>query len=253
MHIHYLQGMTSELYDQFEFQSSKINSKYGTFAFSFIILLNFITYYMYTKLSKKRAISTVLTTVIILVSSVVLGAGVVLYGTSLFQGNTQIVAIQVSEAKLWVHTEAPEGLAWGAVGIRNTGDTIVSVDKIEPRGSDIPFTQWYPDTTVTASTFQKSLNHTGWTGSGGALVADATCTGLGQDLRIDLVGGDVADESICATQASGPVSLNPGQAAVIYFKLTNGTITSLDSGISTNLGIYAGKAGAPFSVIVEGI
>ena len=35
---------------------------------------------MKTKLSKKRAISTVLTTVIILVSSVVLGAGVVLYG-----------------------------------------------------------------------------------------------------------------------------------------------------------------------------
>ena len=116
----------------------------------------------------------------------------------------------------------------GAAGIRNTGDKVVAVDKIQIRGSDIPFTQWYPDTTVTASTFQKSLNHTGWTGSGGALVADATCTGLGQDLRIDLVGGDVADESICATQASGPVSLNPGQAAVIYFKLTNGTITSLD-------------------------
>ena len=40
---------------------------------------------MKTKLSKKRAISTVLTTVIILVASVVLAAGVVLYGTSLFQ------------------------------------------------------------------------------------------------------------------------------------------------------------------------
>ncbi len=58
---------------------------------------------MKSKLSKKRAISTVLTTVIILVSSVVLGSGVVLYGTSLFQGNTQTVAITVGEVKVWVH------------------------------------------------------------------------------------------------------------------------------------------------------
>ena len=43
---------------------------------------------MKIKLSKKRAISTVLTTVIILVASVVLGSGVVLYGTSLFQEGT---------------------------------------------------------------------------------------------------------------------------------------------------------------------
>jgi len=58
---------------------------------------------MQTKLSKKRAISTVLTTVIILVASVVLAAGVVLYGTSLFQGGTQTENISVSETKIWVH------------------------------------------------------------------------------------------------------------------------------------------------------
>ncbi|MGY5147637.1 MAG: hypothetical protein ACW9W4_06540 [Candidatus Nitrosopumilus sp. bin_7KS] len=208
---------------------------------------------MKTKLSKKRAISTVLTTVIILVSSVVLGSGVVLYGTSLFQSGTQTENINISGTNLWVHTEAPEGLAWGAAGIRNTGDKVVAVDKIQIRGADIPFTQWYPDTTVTAATFQKSLNHTGWSGSSGALTADATCTGLGQDLRIDLVGDDDADESICATQALGPVSLNPGQAAVIYFKLTNGTITSLDSGISTTVSIFAGKAGGPASITVTGV
>ncbi len=69
---------------------------------------------MKTKLSKKRAISTVLTTVIILVSSVVLGSGVVLYGTSLFQSSTQQEAITASGIKLWVHTDAADGLAWGA-------------------------------------------------------------------------------------------------------------------------------------------
>ena len=117
---------------------------------------------MKTKLSKKRAISTVLTTVIILVSSVVLGSGVVLYGTSLFQGGTQTESITVSTPQLWVHTTASEGLAWGAAGVRNVGDKVVSVDKIQIRGADIPFTQWYADTEVSSSLFQQALNHSGW-------------------------------------------------------------------------------------------
>ena len=37
-----------------------------------------------------------------------------------------------------------------------------------------------------------------------------------------------------------------------YFKLNNATITSLGSSISTSVGIFAGKAGAPQSVTVEG-
>ena len=215
---------------------------------------------MKTKLSKKRAISTVLTTVIILVSSVVLGSGVVLYGTSLFQAGTQTENISISGTKLWVHTDATEGLAWGAAGIRNTGDKVVAVDKIQIRGSDVPFTQWYPDTDVSASTFQKSLNHTGWdpsitiNGLKGQLIRDASTGACAStDLRIDLVGDNVEADSICANSASGPVSLDPGQASVIYFQLTNGTITSLDSGSSTTVSIFAGKAGGPSSITVAGV
>ena len=84
---------------------------------------------MKTKISRKRAISTVLTTVIILVSSVVLGSGVVLYGTSLFQGGTQTENISISGTKIWVHTDDPVGLSFGASAVSNTGDNIVSVDK----------------------------------------------------------------------------------------------------------------------------
>ena len=69
----------------------------------------------------KRAISTVLTTVIILVSSVVLGSGVVLYGTSLFQSGTQSENISVVGTKVWVDTTDPftpaTGIAWGAAAI----------------------------------------------------------------------------------------------------------------------------------------
>jgi len=202
---------------------------------------------MKTKLSRKRAISTVLTTVIILVSSVVLGSGVVLYGTSLFQSGTQQEAITASGIKIWVHTDATEGLSWGAAKIRNTGDKVVSVDKIQIRGSEVPFSQWYPDTTVNSTTFQQALNFTGWSGDDGGLI-DSTGICAGEDLQVRIF----SEGDICANVASGPVSLSPGQSGIIYFKLTNGTITSLDSGASTSVNVFAGKAGAPQTVTVEG-
>ena len=225
----------------------------GNSHFVFIIMINITTYYMNNKLRKRLGISTVLTTVIILVSSVVLGSGVVLYGTSLFQGGTQTEQVSVTGTKLWVHTTASDGLAWGAAGIRNTGDKVVSVDKIQIRGSDIPFTQWYPDTDVSASLFQLALNHTGWSGVGGMLTTDDPDGDCGSEtLQSDLDGAG-GETSLCANAASGPVSLNPGQSAIIYFKLTNGTITSLDSGISTTVSIFAGKAGGPSSITVTGV
>ncbi len=204
---------------------------------------------MKTKLSKKRAISTVLTTVIILVASVVLGSGVVLYGTSLFQGSTQTEAIAVSTTKLWVHSTAPEGLAWGAAGVRNTGDKVLSVDKITIRGADIPFSQWYADSSVSAELYQQALNHSGWDASAtsGFLFNNVVCAPV-TTLEFDLG----ATDDFCADAATGPISLTPGQAAIIYFKLTNGTITSLDSGVNTSVNVYAGKAGAPQSVTVQG-
>ncbi|QLH04635.1 hypothetical protein C5F49_04400 [Nitrosopumilus oxyclinae] len=213
---------------------------------------------MKTKLSKKRAISTVLTTVIILVSSVVLGSGVVLYGTSLFQGNTQTEAIQASDVKVWVHATDPTGVAWGAASVRNTGDKVISVNQISVRGTDIPFGQWYADTTMTSSEYQQALNHTGWVNAlpgtnGPAISKLGACVGDANYLCIDQDSWGAGTNVISADVSTGPVSLDPGQTAVIYFKAYNGTFTSLDTGIQSNVSIYAGKAGAPYSIVVAGL
>ncbi|MEX0863039.1 hypothetical protein [Nitrosopumilus sp.] len=208
------------------------------------------------KQSKKRAISTVLTTVIILVSSVVLGAGVILYGTSLFQSGTQTESISIDQTKLWVHSTSPDGLTWGASAIRNSGDKVVSVDQIKVRGQEIPFTQWYPDTAITPNLYQLELNHTGWVGVSGMLLEDdpdEICNDVtftpNNSIQSDSDGAG-GELPICANSASGPVALNPGQSAIIYFKLANGTITSLDSGISTTVSIFAGKAGGPQTITI---
>jgi hypothetical protein len=200
---------------------------------------------MRVKLSKKRAISTVLTTVIILVSSVVLGTGVVLYGTSLFQSSTLNEAISVTGVKLWVHTTNPDGLAWGAAGIRNIGDKVLSADLIVIRGTAIPFGQWYQDSDVSPGLFSQALNHTGW--DGGGLVKTSGACGSAR-IAINNGAGD-----ICAPQYTGPFAMLPGGTAIVYFQMPNGTLTPLDSGLNTSVNIYASKAGAPQSVAVQSV
>jgi hypothetical protein len=100
---------------------------------------------------------------------------------------------------------------------------------------------------VSAELYQQALNHSGWDDSvtSGFIYNNGSCAGS-ETLDFDLG----ATDDFCAFAATGPISLTPGQATIIYFKLTNGTITSLDSGLSTTIGIFAGKAGGPLSTIV---
>lgn len=197
--------------------------------------------------SKKRALSTVLTTVIILVSSVVLASGTALFGTSLFQGGAQQESMAPTEIKIWVHSQSQDGLAWGALKLRNMGDKIMSVDTIQVRGMDVPFAQWYPDTSINATTYQHSLNFTGWSGTNGFLANSPGVCGS-ETLQIKIFSAG----EVCANSAKGPVALSSGQATIIYFKMTNGTLSYLDSGATASVNILSGKAGAPQSVIVEG-
>jgi len=217
--------------------------------------------HVFTK--KRKGISTVLTTVIILVASVVLGSGVVLYGTSLFQTVAQEESIQVQGIQVWVNATDPLGDAWGAAGVRNNGDKNLSVDTIHIKGVTIPFTNWYWDTDqtrVTTDNWQATFVHEG-TGGVGTLMKDSpdvttSCTTpAATTLEIDFDGGvsnpnDTLD-TLCLQQGSGPVGLKPGERAIIYFQVPQERITTLDAGAATTLKIFAGEAGAPLSTIIQ--
>ena len=202
----------------------------------------------------RRAISTVLTTIIILVASVVLGSGVVVYGTSLFQSGTQQEGVSVQGVALWVNGTDANGIAWGAAAVRNSGDKILSVDKVEVRGTTIPFSSWYVDTDstrVSVDNFQAQFISTGTNDSGDmadSSVVTTTCSPV-VDLMIDLDGaGD--NPTLCMSVRNSPVALNPGDRMVIYFQVPDGTLTSLDAGSASSLNIFAGKTGAPQSVTI---
>jgi hypothetical protein len=216
---------------------------------------------MFTRTKNRKAISTVIVTLIILVASVVLGTGVVLYGTSLFQTGAQSQSISTQGVQVWVNTTTTTGWTWGAAAIRNDGDKILSVDTISVRGTQVPFSSWYFDsnpTRVTSTNFQSQLNYTGTTGTGimkswlqnTGSTSGAACAANTFVFQINEFGS-IANPTLCFAQATGPVSLKPGDKAIIYFQIPTGILSSVDAGSSSSVALYAGKVGAPVTVTVQ--
>jgi hypothetical protein len=69
---------------------------------------------------------------------------------------------------------------------------------------------------------------------------------------VDYDGSGANTETIAADAGTGPISLAPGSAVIVYFKLSNATLTTLDSGANASVNIYAGKTGAPQNITIEG-
>jgi len=221
---------------------------------------------MFLRTKNRKAISAVLTTLIILVASVVLGTGVVLYGTSLFQTGAQSSGVAVQGVHVWVN--ATSGMSttyvWGAAEIRNSGDKILSINTISVRGNQIPFASWYYDsdpTRVTSANFQSQLNYTG-TGHTGTVPATAGMMvnyyGTSSDNSCPAAStfcinefGKTGSPTLHFTQASGPISLKPGDKAIVYFQVPIGILSTVDAGSQSSVAIYAGSVGAPQSVTVE--
>ncbi|MBI1829174.1 MAG: hypothetical protein HY222_07370 [Thaumarchaeota archaeon] len=210
---------------------------------------------MFTRTKNRKAISAVLTTLIILVASVVLGTGVVLYGTSLFQTGAQSAGISTQGVHVWANSTSTPTYVWGAAEIRNSGDKILSVDTISVRGTQVPFANWYFDssaTRVTAANFQSQLNYTQTNGAGimKTYVGTGTNNCVGASFAINEFG-TVTNPTLCFTQATGPISLKPGDKAIVYFQVPNGVLSTVDAGSQSSVAIYAGNVGAPQTITVE--
>jgi len=215
---------------------------------------------MFPHTKKRKAISVVLTTMIILVASVVLGTGVVIYGTSLFQTNAGSQNLSIQNVSLWVNATNATGTSWGAAAIRNTGDKLESLDTIQVRGIEIAPSSWYvANQTNSLANIQDAFVYgTNWTngtlktflGPTGFPASTNTCTSAASHtikMDIDGLGGK---PMLCMNPAAGPLSLKPGDSAVIYFQVPAGVLRTVDSGVSSSVAIYAGNIGAPSTVTI---
>lgn len=222
---------------------------------------------MFLKTKNRKALSAVLTTLIILVASVVLGTGVVLFGTSLFQTNSQSSSLVVQGVHVWLNSKSNPTYAWGAAEVRNGGDKILSVDQISVRGTQVPYSSWFVDTNpsdVTAANFQSQLNYTTTTGttpagmmgtyiSKGNYAMPLACTSANGVFAINEYNSTqlATAPTLCFTQASGPISLKPGAQTIVYFQLPNGVLSTVDGGSNSNVAVYAGDVGAPQSITIQ--
>lgn len=179
---------------------------------------------MALRAKQRKGIGTVITTLIILIASVALGAGVIFFGGSMFEANAENDGIKISNAHIWV---APNGTSSVAsVVVQNTGGRVVSIDSITVRGMPVPTSSIYFNT------------------------ADATAANIQRELRSDFslsavdVTGSVPEEAF--TQAVNRVSLIQGQAAIIYMA-NAGSVTALDVNQAFTVNVQAGKATATLS------
>jgi hypothetical protein len=231
---------------------------------------------MFPRTNNRKAISAVLTTIIILVASIVLGTGVVVYSTSLFQTGGQQQSVTVQGIKVWVNATtqtagASQYAAWGAAAVRNSGDKLISVNSIQIRGITVPYINWYADTNASRASqnFQAQLNLTrtdsnlnaiGSVGTNGQItpgISGSCAQYIGRPSSSPLVAFVIDEDGagpnlpLCLTQQTGPIGLAPGSAAVIYYKLPSGVLGPLDSGQVATVSIFAGNVGAPQTIRIS--
>ena len=85
----------------------------------------------------KKALSTVVTTLIILVVSVLLAGVVTMYAINITSTRTQQEQLKLSQKAIWVYGD---GTAYASLAVDNVGGRDVVLDKIAVRGVEEPWT-----------------------------------------------------------------------------------------------------------------
>jgi hypothetical protein len=86
----------------------------------------------------RKALSTVVTTLIILVVSVILAGVVTMYATNITTTRTQQEQLKLSKQAIWV---MDNGTCYGALCVDNVGGKDVVVDKLTVRGVEVDWLQ----------------------------------------------------------------------------------------------------------------
>ena len=177
----------------------------------------------------RKGIGNVITTLIILIASVVLGAGVIFFGGSMFQTNTQSESIKVSNVHAWVSSQNSTSSVV-AFAVQNTGSKAVTINSISMRGLSVPTTSWYsctsPATCATSTNINTDLN---------AQYSPMTSIKLPDNTYYPMT--------------SGSISLTQGQATIVYVK-SAGNLAPIDAGNTYSLQVQAGQAIAVLQVQV---
>jgi len=173
-------------------------------------------------LKNRKALSTVVTTLIILVVSVLLATVVTFYAINVTTTRVQEESLYMTKQHVWYNTTG--GWAEGAFVIVNTGGKDVVFDKITVRGQESPWANIYFWRTNT-ETISSDLNVTG-----------EELTGTSFDMTATFNYGTGTFE-----QATDDVTLKSGWTMIVYVKDPD-SIALNDVGVTCGLTIFSANA-----------
>ncbi len=165
-------------------------------------------------LRNRLALSTVITTLIILVVSILLASVLTFFAINVVSTRVQEESLYVSNQHIWV--DETSGNAIGAITITNTGGRDVVLNKIAVRGQVCPWANVFPNSTALASddiAYPSALPYTNFTtAAGGQLVLPA-----GAKIGIIIT----APDSISLSDIGLTVSIGVHSAQAVYYSETN--------------------------------
>ena len=164
-------------------------------------------------LKNRLALSTVITTLIILVVSILLASVLTYFAINVVSTRVQEESLYVSNQHIWV--DETTGNAVGAITITNTGGRDVVINKIAVRGQASSWANVYPNSTALVSDdiAYSASPYTGFANAAsGKLVLPA-----GEKIGIMIT----APDSISLNDIGLTVSIGVHSAQAVYYSETN--------------------------------
>jgi len=180
-------------------------------------------------LNNKRALSTVVTTLIILVVSVLLATVVTFYAINVTTTRVQEESLFLTKQHVWYNTTG--GWAQGAVVIVNTGGKDVVMDKITVRGQECAWTNVFywrtnnetisTDLSVTPNELNVSASTASITVQGSARTFDQASDDITLKSGYTMVMYIASPDSIALNDVGTTVGITAFTANAQYYKETN--------------------------------
>jgi hypothetical protein len=190
-------------------------------------------------LKNRKALSTVVTTLIILVVSVLLAGVVTYFAINVVSTQVQQESLNLQYQHVWFSTTDQKAEA--AIMITNTGGRDVVLQNLEVRGQIIPTANlfWFPVTTIGDLPYvSQATAITGWA------VVNSTVTGT---LTPDVTGTSTPlSTNSYFNSTTGPITLASGKTIAVYMTesgtFTPGSITVNDVGLTIEIAVFSAQA-----------
>jgi len=169
-------------------------------------------------LKNRWALSTVVTTLIILVVSVLLAGVVTYFAINVTSTRVQEESLHLTKQHVWYAANGSSYAAEGAIMIINTGGRDVVLDKVTVRGQECAWTNVFYNTTTASISNDLAFNTT---------LIDGGNIAIGTDYIFE--------------QATTDLTLESGKTMVIYIASPD-SITVNDIGLTVAITVFTSQA-----------